>query len=247
MRDLKCAPLRAILIEKPPKGDLIPGLLPEDGIAILTAAPKVGKTMLASQAALAVQEGRSFLGFPAGPKRRVLYCDGQSRSHELDRRFRLLAADAEDPFGLEFCQEKLQLANEGDIDALIDCVKEAEYGLVIIDPLSDYIGGIDENDAGSMSKPLHGLQRLQNETGVALLVIAHASKSDSHGRIAAKTRGSNAITAIGSTLMVLSSAGKKGKLAIEQRHAATSSISLQRRADGFWERDSKEVQLSQAA
>jgi len=247
MRDLKCAPLRTILVEKPPKGDLIPGLLPEDGIAILTAAPKVGKTMLASQAALAVQEGRSFLGFPAGPKRKVLYCDGQSRSHELDRRFRLLAADAEDPFGLAYCQDKLQLANEGDINALIRCIKEGDYGFVIIDPLSDNIGGIDENDAGSMSRPLQGLQRLQNETGIAVLVVAHGSKSESHGRIAAKTRGSNAITAIGSTLMVLSSAGKKGKLAIEQRHAATSSIPLQRRSDGFWARDTKEVLFSEAA
>ena len=47
--------------------------------------------------------------------------------------------------------------------------------------------------------------------------------------------------------MVLSGSGKKGKLAIEQRFAASSSISLMRRPDGFWERDPKEVSLSEAA
>ena len=47
--------------------------------------------------------------------------------------------------------------------------------------------------------------------------------------------------------MVLTGNSKKGKLAIEQRSAATWSISLLRRPDGFWERDSKEVQQAEAA
>ena len=53
MRILQSSPLRSILEASAPRGELIPGLLPADGIAILTAAPKVGKTMFASQAALA--------------------------------------------------------------------------------------------------------------------------------------------------------------------------------------------------
>jgi hypothetical protein len=47
--------------------------------------------------------------------------------------------------------------------------------------------------------------------------------------------------------MVLSQTGKTGKLAIEQRFAPTSSISLLRRSNGFWERDPKEVQRAEAA
>jgi RecA-family ATPase len=221
--------------------------MPADGITLLTAPPKIGKTMFACQAALAALEGRSFLGFPAGPAVSVLYCDNESSNDELKQRFDMLKGDARDPYALQFCRDHFQLAKDDDVDGLIEIVATSGHKLVIIDTLATYMLGVDENDAGSVSRPLHGLRRLQQETGAALLVVAHAPKSENNGRIAAKTRGSNAITAAASTLMVLSGSGKKGKLAIEQRFAATSSISLLRRPDGFWERDPKEVQQAEAA
>ena len=236
MRTLQSSPLRSILEASAPRGELIPGLLPADGIAILTAAPKVGKTMLASQVAVAVQEGTSFLGYPAGPAVNVLYCDRESSNDELKHRFELLRHDAFDPQALHFCRDGFQLAKEEDIEGLVSLVNENSYKLVIVDTLATYMLGIDENDAGSVSRPLHGLRRLQGETGAAILVVAHASKSESSSRIAAKTRGSNAITAAASSLMVLSSSGKKGKLGLEQRFAPSSSIELLRRPDGFWVR-----------
>ena len=247
MRILQSVPLRTILETTERRGDLIPGLMPADGITLLTAPPKIGKTMFACQAALAALEGRSFLGFPPGPAVNVLYCDNESSNDELKQRFDMLQSDARDPYALQFCRDHFQLAKDDDVDGLIEIVAAGGHKLVIIDTLATYMLGVDENDAGSVSRPLHGLRRLQQETGAALLVVAHAPKSDNNGRLAAKTRGSNAITAAASTLMVLSGSGKKGKLAIEQRFTATSSISLLRRSDGFWERDPKEVQLSEAA
>jgi RecA-family ATPase len=208
--------------------------LPADGIAILTAAPKVGKTMFASQAALAIQEGTSFLGFPPGPAGSVLYCDHESSADDLRQRFKLLERDAQDPYALTFCRDSFQLAREDDVASLIDLVGTGGHNLVIIDTLATYMLGIDENDAGSVSRPLHGLRRLQHETGAAILVVAHAAKGESHVKIAAKTRGSNAITAAASSLMVLSASGKKGKLNLEQRFAPSSSMDLLRRSDGFW-------------
>ena len=247
MRVLQSVPLRTILETTERRGDLIPGLMPADGITLLTAPPKIGKTMFACQAALAALEGRSFLGFHAGPAVSVLYCDNESSNDELKQRFDMLKGDARDPYALQFCRDHFQLAKEDNVDGLIEIVDAGAHKLVIIDTLATYMLGVDENDAGSVSRPLRGLRRLQQETGAALLVVAHAPKSENNGRIAAKTRGSNAITAAASTLMVLSGSGKKGKLAIEQRFAATSSISLLRRPDGFWERDPKEVQQAEAA
>jgi len=247
MRILQSVPLRTILETTERRGDLIPGLMPADGITLLTAPPKIGKTMFACQAALAALEGRSFLGFPTGPAVSVLYCDNESSNDELKQRFDMLQSDAWDPYALQFCRDHFQLAKDDDVDGLIEIVAVGGHKLVIIDTLATYMLGIDENDAGAVSKPLHGLRRLQHETGAAILVVAHAPKSENNGRIAAKTRGSNAITAAASTLMVLSGSGKKGKLAIEQRFAATSFIPLLRRPDGFWERDPKEAQQAEAA
>ena len=247
MRILQSVPLRTILETTERRGDLIPGLMPADGITLLTAPPKIGKTMFACQAALAALEGRSFLGFPPGPAVNVLYCDLESSNDLLQERFDLLKRDSRDPYALQFCRENFQLAKDDDVDGLIEIVTAGNHKLVIIDTLATYMYGVDENDAGAVSKPLHGIRRLQRETGAAVLVVAHAPKSENNGRLAAKTRGSNAITAAASTLMVLTGNSKKGKLAIEQRSAATWSISLLRRPDGFWERDSKEVQQAEAA
>jgi hypothetical protein len=203
--------------------------------------------MFASQAALAIQGGTSFLGFPPGPAGSVLYCDHESSADDLRQRFKLLEGDAKDPYALTFCRDSFQLAREDDVDGLIDLVGAGGHKLVIIDTLATYMLGIDENDAGSVSRPMHGLRRLQHETGAAILVVAHGSKSESHAKIAAKTRGSNAITATPSTLMVLSATVKKGTLSIESRFGPAASIPLIRRADGFWARDEKGVALKEAA
>jgi RecA-family ATPase len=247
MRVLQSVPLRTILETTERRGDLIPGLMPADGITLLTAPPKIGKTMFACQAALAALEGRSFLGFPAGPVVNVLYCDNESSNDELKQRFDMLSSDARDPYALQFCRDHFQLAKDDDVDGLIELVAAGGHRLVIIDTLATYMLSIDENDAGSVSKPLHGLRRLQQETGAALLVVAHASKSESNGRIAAKTRGSNAITAAASTLMMLSGSGTKGKLSVEGRFAPSWHVPLIRRQDGFWARDSKGLPLLEAA
>jgi RecA-family ATPase len=247
MSGLSGIQLRTLLETTERRDDLIPGLIRADGITLLTAPPKIGKTMFACQVALAALDGRSFLGFPAGPAVDVLYCDIESSNDELKQRFNMLRGDSDDPYALDFCRGHFQLAKEDDVNALIELVIAGKYKLVVIDTLATYMLGVDENDAGAVSKPLHGLRRLQHETGAAILVVAHAPKSENNGRISAKTRGSNAITAAASTLMVLSGSGKKGKLAIEQRFAATSSIALLRRPDGFWERDPKEVQQAEAA
>jgi RecA-family ATPase len=203
--------------------------------------------MFASQAALAIQEGTSFLGFPPGPAGSVLYCDHESSADDLRQRFKLLERDAQDPYALTFCRDSFQLAKGDDVDGLIDLVGAGGYKLVIIDTLATYMLGIDENDAGSVSRPMHGLRRLQHATGAAILIVAHAPKSDGNGRIATKTRGSNAITAAASALFVLSSNRKKGSLAIEQRHAPSVTIPLIRRDDGFWGLDGKGMALGESA
>ena len=248
MRTLTTRSLHDILVAVEPRGWLVPNLIPADGITLLTAAPKVGKTFLACQVAVAVREGLHLLGFGTCTQQKVLYLDRESSQDELRERFDRLNGDAKNPRAVEFCDEPLQLADAGDIDALIACVREKHYGLVVIDTLASYITGIDENDAGSVSRPLDGLRRLQRATGIAVLVIAHAPKSGSKDAVAAKTRGSNAITATASTLLVLNPrAGGKASLEVQPRMAKTSSVALSRRADGFWTNGKEGGVLEEAA
>jgi RecA-family ATPase len=248
MRSLKISSVRDIIEATPPQGEIVPGLLPAGGITILTAPPKIGKTLLACQVAIAVREGKSFLGFPAGPATPVLYLDRESRRDELETRFSLLQNDADDPFAIQFCQEVIHLSRVEDVDAVIDAVQSGGYGLLILDTLNTHMTGVDENDAGSVSVPIDALRRIQQATGAAILVVAHAPKSENNGKIAAKTRGSNAITAAASTLLVLSTSGRTaGKLAVDSRFSAPVTHTLTRRSDGFWAAEEKEVKAKKAA
>jgi RecA-family ATPase len=178
----------------------------------------------------------------------VLYLDRESRRDELETRFSLLQNDADDPFAIQFCQEVIHLSRVEDVDAVIDAVQSGGYGLLILDTLNTHMTGVDENDAGSVSVPIDALRRIQQATGAAILVVAHAPKSENNGKIAAKTRGSNAITAAASTLLVLSTSGRTaGKLAVDSRFSAPVTHTLTRRSDGFWAAEEKEVKAKKAA
>src|SRR3974390_2871397 len=58
----------------PPPGWIEPGLLPPSGILFVGGEPKVGKSLLVANLALALAAGSNRIGFPVPPARRVLVC-----------------------------------------------------------------------------------------------------------------------------------------------------------------------------
>jgi RecA-family ATPase len=67
----------AQLIEQgssPPPSLIEPGLLPAQGILFVGGEPKVGKSLLVANLALALAAGSPRLGFPISAPRRVLVC-----------------------------------------------------------------------------------------------------------------------------------------------------------------------------
>src|ERR1700757_424944 len=58
----------------PPPSLVEPGLLPAQGIWFVGGEPKVGKSLLVANLALALAAGSSRIGFPVPTSRRVLVC-----------------------------------------------------------------------------------------------------------------------------------------------------------------------------
>ncbi len=83
------------------------------------------------------------------------------------------------------------------------CTTEAETGqpvrLVVVDPISNYWGGIKENDNTQVREVLRPIQRLAEETGSAFLLITHFGKAIKE-EAADKVIGSIAITASARTV-----------------------------------------------
>lgn len=234
MRTLKPIPVRDLLHDGEPESGLVDGLIPRGAVTLLSAPPKEGKSYFANHLAACVQSGESFLGQSVVKATPVLYLDRESSYSELWDRFGILRAEYPAAEEVEFLREGIDIAR--DIEPLLSLVRAGGYGLVVIDTLATVIVGRDENDAGSMSEPLDAIRRLAVEGETAVLVVAHAPKSGLHGAVAAKTRGSNAITAAAHQLLSLSSTRKAGesRLDIVPRTSAQWSMLVRRRDDGFW-------------
>src|SRR5216110_1706320 len=58
----------------PPPGWIEPGLLPPEGILFVGGEPKVGKSLLVANLALALAAGKDRAGFTVPAARRVLVC-----------------------------------------------------------------------------------------------------------------------------------------------------------------------------
>src|SRR5713226_4557614 len=78
---------------------LVHHLLPRGSLALLVAYPKVGKSTLATQLAVAVAQGRDFLGRLTQPGG-VLYVVAEERRDDVMRRLRHFGMNDTDPIWL---------------------------------------------------------------------------------------------------------------------------------------------------
>lgn len=91
-----------------------------------------------------------------------------------------------------------------DIPLIRAVVDHHDIGVIWIDPINSYLPGSDRNSEGDIRDGLSGLNRLMEETGVAVVGVAHVGKGDGQGRRAEqRLLGSTAITALARTVWMM--------------------------------------------
>jgi hypothetical protein len=164
---------------------IVEGLLPSSGFSLMVAKPKVGKSTLARQLALAVSRGEPFLGRQT-VKGAVLYVSLEEKRGEVRKHFRLMGADGTEDLGT--------YTGSTPKDAHEWITKEIERKkpvLVIIDTLFRFIPISDLNDYAKASAALTPLLDLARSHAAHLMALHHARKSAGDGADA--TLGSTAI------------------------------------------------------
>jgi len=151
---------------------LVEGVLPTDGLSLLAAKPKVGKSTLARCLALAVARGEEFLGrmVAQGP---VIYLALEEKRSEVKKHFLDLGADGTEPIYIH-CAAAPQDA----LVALHDEIKLHKPALVIIDPILRMTRVKDANDYAQVSNALEPLMSLAREYGAHLLMVYHLGKGE---------------------------------------------------------------------
>lgn len=173
---------------------LIEGLVPVGGIALLSAKPKCGKSVLAQNMALEIARGGEILGRRCrqGP---VLYLAMEERRETLLDRFRALGATHELPIHF-----RIGRAPQEAMAWLLDAAMTLRPALVIIDTLVRLIRLENIERYGATSNALEPLLALSREHGIAQLWLHHNNKS---GDTTNSVSGSNAIVAAVDTTIIM--------------------------------------------
>lgn len=194
----------AALMSKPfePATFVVSGLISE-GVTLLGGKPKIGKSWLVLDLALAVASGQSLFGSTAVEQGDVLYIALEDNQRRL--KSRLVKKGVQDP------PERLLLATEWpDLDA--GCIPELEAWvaeapsprLIIIDVLKMVRPkprpGEQPYDADY--RALTGLGQFARQHGVAVLVVHHVRKMEADDPLESLS-GTNGLTGAADAVMVL--------------------------------------------
>ncbi len=176
---------------------LLEGLLPADGISLLAAPPKVGKSTLGRCLAVAVAAGHTeLLGRPLNRHGPVVLLSLEERPATVRGHLERLDADLERIYRVR----PGQLPTPTDrLRKLQDAVKELQPALVIIDPVMRWLPVQDVSAYAEATNALTPLIGLTRKYRIHLMLIHHSRKSGGeHGQ---EILGSTAFTGSVDTFM----------------------------------------------
>ncbi len=148
--------------------------LPCGGFSICAAKPKVGKSTLARNLAVAVSRGAEFFG-RATAQGKVIYLCLEEKRAEVGAHFRRMGA----------CGDKIIIHTgrtpDDALEALEAAIEEHAPALVIIDPLSRFVRVTDFNSYGEVTRGLEPLIDLARATDAHIQAVHHNGKGEREG------------------------------------------------------------------
>ncbi|MCY4190550.1 MAG: AAA family ATPase, partial [Rhodospirillaceae bacterium] len=181
-------PAEFLNMPEPERDWLLDGVLPLGGLNLLTASPNVGKSTFARCLAVAVAQGRQFLGRKVA-RGTVLIVSLEDSDRSTYRHFRDIGLADEDPVGM------IRLAALPDqyharLHFLERRIAANKATLVILDTVSKFLRIADSNAYAAVSNALDPLLQVARRTGACILATHHSRKSG--GQDGAETLGSTA-------------------------------------------------------
>ena len=207
---------------------LVEGLLPADGISLLVAPPKAGKSTLARCLAVAVADGRGRWLGRATKAGTVLHLALEERRATVRNHYRALKAPGNEIYALIGSapppDERMRL-----LRATVSALRPA---LVIVDPLFRYARIQDGNDYATTLAALEPFIALARNESTHVLLVHHAHKCG--GDDGNEALGSTGLTASVDTFMSLARhAGERTLYAHGRDGVALEKIILSMDADGW--------------
>lgn len=215
---------------------VIPGWLPE-GLTLLVANPKVGKSTLILQAAVALAGGGEFWG-EIVPKAKALLIDLETNERRLRRKLDEAGVTALAPGVLLYATDWPK--GLPGVEAIGDALDaDPAIRLVVIDTLQrfrDSGAGVGRNAYAADYDALAPLQKMcRDRPGLAIVVVHHKRKAATDDPIDS-INGSAAIAGAADGIWILSRKGAEYTLHVQARDWERDEDEFRlERADGRWE------------
>jgi hypothetical protein len=214
------------------------GVVIREGIALLGAHPKRGKTALMLQLVICRALGLPWLGFETTPGV-TLYFNAEIPDHALQARLRLMKPEGEalPDEGLAFVTARgLHVDTTDGRQTVRHLIEQARPDLVVFDPLARFVSG-DENSSRDAGRLVAGLDELVQAFGVAFVLVDHLAKpapgDAREGGL--KLRGSSALFAAADSILMLDrESDGHFRLSFELRHAVEREPMLLERDAHLW-------------
>lgn len=173
--------------------------IPRKQLTVLCAKQGTGKGYVAAAIGSEITNGkRPFDTQPKKPEN-ILVISSEETNAEIERKYKYSGA----------CMDRVgRIGRENATDAdgrsifniserpqeLENIIKEHHAGLVIIDPIQDFIGVKNLNAAEEVSAALIKLSRIADKCDCSIVYMAHTSKKDYDGDLLSRVAGSSEFT-----------------------------------------------------
>ena len=175
---------------------VVDGLLAAGGLSLLVSAPKVGKTTMARCLAVAVAQGREFLGRPVkqGP---VIMLAMEDHPRELREILRRLGARETDPINVHVGPPR----GNDVVAAFTRMAHKYKPSLIMVDTLQRLARVDDLNDYAKMTRALEPFLAVARDTEAHVMLLHHAKKEG--GADGSEVLGSTAVFGTVDTLLTM--------------------------------------------
>lgn len=147
------------------------GILPQGGSSLVVAKPKVGKTTLGINLAIAVARGDHFLGRPT-VKAPVVYLALEEKRTEINKALKAWGVGNEPLFF------HIGLAPKKATEEITTLLVETGAGLLVIDTLQKLARVKDLNDYAQVTAALEPIHAAARQFNCHILLMHHAGKGD---------------------------------------------------------------------
>jgi archaellum biogenesis ATPase FlaH len=176
------------------------GRIPYKKITLISGEPGKGKSQLTCLLASAVSSGKEFYQTKKADIGKVCIISAEDDEDDtIAPRLTAYGANMKNVFSIKGTIEKeSKKVSPLDISKHIEKMHKSlpkDIKLIIVDPISAFLGDTDSNNNSAVRSVLMGLQWLAKERGCAIVVITHNNKSGSDKSATSKVMGSLAFIA----------------------------------------------------